>query len=55
METMDTYCFRPAKLLEIKLSFVPKEKNEVLLAVPLMLDGYWMEAKMTSPAINLNI
>jgi hypothetical protein len=35
-----TYYSNPAKLFEMKLSFVPKEKNEAVL---LMSGRYWME------------
>jgi hypothetical protein len=38
-----TYYFRPTKLFEMKLSFVPKKKKDVLLAVLLMPGRYWME------------
>jgi hypothetical protein len=38
-----THYFNPAKLFEMKLSFVPKEKKDVLFAVLLMSDRYWME------------
>jgi hypothetical protein len=47
------YYFSPAELLEMKLSFVPNEKNEVLLAVLLMPAAgcYWMVREMTSRTV----
>lgn len=40
----NTHYFSPWKLFDMKLSFVPNEKNEVLLLVALMLRRYWTAA-----------
>jgi hypothetical protein len=42
-----THYFKPWKLLDMKLSLGPKEKNDVLLVV-VMLKCYWTELLMTS-------
>jgi hypothetical protein len=52
-DTNKTYYFSPWKLFDIKLSFVPKEKNEVLLVV-VMLQCYWVNRAMTSHCVQLS-
>jgi hypothetical protein len=45
---MHTYYLKPSKFFEMKLSFGPKEKKDVLLEVPLISRRNWTTPRMTS-------